>query len=253
MFRRAKVGQVFDLPFSRPSRAGRRPAPHTRGFTLVEMMIAVTLVAAIITGLLMAMRTGLTAYEKVNQRLEDNRRVMGLDQALHRQFGGMMPVTGDCGAGGPKVAAFNGDAASVRFVSSFSLAEGARGYPRVVEYVAASDPHGGVRLMMNERLYSGPSSVAPQCANNIFPPVQVTPQSVEMAGKLAYCRFGYRVPVPDSPMGAEWLALWTRPDLPRAVRVEMMPLDPNPSRLPMLTLNVPVHVTRFVAAAYADQ
>ena len=56
------------------------------------MMIAITLVAAIITGLLMAMRTGLTAYEKVSRRLEDNRRAMGLDQALHRQFGGMMPV-----------------------------------------------------------------------------------------------------------------------------------------------------------------
>ena len=216
-------------------------------------MIAVTLVAAILTGLLMAMRTGLTAYEKVNRRLEDNRRVMGLDQALHRQFGGMMPVAGFCGAGGPKVSAFNGDAASVRFVSSFSLAEGARGYPRVVEYVAAPDPHGGVRLMMNERVYSGPASVAPLCVSNTFPPVQVTPLSVEMAGKLAYCRFLYRVPVPDSPLGADWIAVWQRPDLPRAVRVEMMPLEPNPSRLPMLTLNVPVHVTRLVAGVYADQ
>jgi prepilin-type N-terminal cleavage/methylation domain-containing protein len=234
--------------------AGFRPA-FSRGFTLVEMMIAVTLVAAIITGLLMAMRIGITAYEKVNRRLEDNRRVMGLDQALHRQFGGMMPVTGYCGAEGPKVSAFIGDAASVRFVSSFSLAEGARGYPRVVEYVAAPDPHGGVRLMMNERIYSGPYSVAPACVNNIFPPVQVTPQSVEMAGKLAYCRFTYRAPLPDSPMAAEWAPIWQRPDLPRAVRVEMMPLEPNPSHLPMLTLNVPVHVTRLISAAalYVDQ
>jgi general secretion pathway protein J len=227
---------------------------RTRGFTLVEMMIAVTLVAAIITGLLMAMRTGITAYEKVNRRLEDNRRVMGMDQALHRQFGGMIPMAGYCGLNGPKIAAFNGDAASVRFVSSVSLAEGARGYPRVIEYVAAPDPNGGVRLMMNERVYSGPSSVAPQCVNNILPPVQVTAQSVEMAGKLAYCRFAYRAPIPDSPLGGEWFPTWQRPDLPRAVRVEMMPLGPNPSHLPMLTLNVPVHVTRIVVdGVYADQ
>ena len=216
-------------------------------------MIAVTLVAAIITGLLMAMRTGLTAYEKVNRRLEDNRRTMGLDQALHLQFGGMMPVSGECGVGGAKVPAFNGDAASVRFVSSFSLAEGARGYPRVVEYLAAPDPNGGFRLMMNERIYSGPASVAPLCVNGIFPPVQLTPQSVQMAGNLAYCRFGYRMPVPDSPLGAEWVREWQRPDLPRAVRVEMMALDPNPAHLPMLTLNVPVHVTRLVAGVYVDQ
>ncbi len=217
------------------------------------MMIAVTLVAAIITGLLMAMRTGLTAYEKVNRRLEDNRRTMGLDQALHLQFGGMMPVSGECGVGGPKVPAFNGDAASVRFVSSFSLAEGARGYPRVVEYLAAPDPNGGLRLMMNERIYSGPASVAPLCVNGIFPPVQLSPQSVQMAGQLAYCRFGYRMPVPDSPRGAEWVPEWQRPDLPRAVRMEMMALDPNPAHLPMLTLHVPVHVTRLVAGVYVDQ
>ena len=164
-----------------------------------------------------------------------------------------MPVTGFCGMGGPKVAAFNGDAASVRFVSSYSLAEGARGYPRVVEYVVAPDPNGGVRLMMNERIYSGPYSVAPLCANFTFPPVQVTPQSVEMAGRLAYCRLAYRVPIVDSPLGAEWVPVWQRPDLPRAVRVEMMPLDPSLSRLPMLTVNVPVHVTRLVSTPYADQ
>jgi general secretion pathway protein J len=230
----------------------RRKTP-SRGFTLVEMMIAVTLVAAILTGLLMAMRTSLTAYQRVSTRLEDNRRAMGLDQALHRQFGGMMPVTGECGVGGPKVAAFNGDAESLRFVSSVSLAEGSRGSPRVVEYVAATDPNGGFRLMMNERPYSGPSSVAPQCVNQTFPPVQVTGQSVEMAGRLAYCRFLYRVPVPDSPIGADWVPVWQRPDLPRAVRVEMMPAAPNPSKLPSLTLNVPVHITRLVAGVYADQ
>jgi general secretion pathway protein J len=227
-------------------------AKSRAGFTLIEMMIAITLVSAILTGLLMAMRTSLTAYQKVSQRLENNRRAMGLDQTLHRQFGGMMPVTGECGIGGPNVAAFNGDAASVRFVSSVSLAEGSRGYPRVVEYVAAPDPHGGVRLMMNERLYSGPSSVAPLCVNQIFPPVQVTPQSVEMAGKLAYCRFSYRVPVPDSPMGGDWIPVWQRPDLPRAVRIEMMPAVPNSSQLPSLTLSVPVHITREVAGEYAD-
>ncbi len=35
--------------------------------------------------------------------------------------------------------------------------------------------------------------------------------------------------------------------------MEMMPLQPEPARLPMLTLNVPVHVTRLLNAPYADQ
>jgi len=232
-----------------------RTAGRNRGFTLIEMIIAVTLVAAIITGLMMTMRTSLSAYQKVNQRLEANRRAMGIDQAVHRQFGAIMPVRGQCGGNGPLVSAFSGDINWVRFVSSSSFAEGARGYPRVVEYVVAPDPNGGVRLMMNERIYSGPAALEPLCFNQTFLPVQVAAQSVEVAGKLAYCRFGYRAPLPDSPMAADWRPAWQLPDLPQAVRVEMMPLPAGgpTSGLPMLTLNVPVHVTRFVLYSYADQ
>jgi general secretion pathway protein J len=246
------------VPASRPRRfaAGAPgsvvPAGSSQGFTLIEMIIAVTLVAAIISGLLMAMRTGLTAYQKVGARLEANRRTMGIDQALHRQLNGMMPVIADC-IDGPRLAAFNGDLGSLRFVSSSSLAEGARGYPRVVEYAVVPDPQGGVRLMMNERIYTGPSSLASLCGAKGFLPVRLTPQSVEMAGKMAYCRFAYRKPIPDSPLGADWLPLWQGTDLPRSVRLEMLPLEADPSHLPMLTLNVPVHLTRLLLYPYADQ
>lgn len=226
---------------------------RSAGFTLIEMIIAVTLVAAIVTGLLMSMRTGLAAYQKVNARLDDNRRAMGLDQALHRQLGGMMPVTMQC-PGGPRTAAFIGDPASLRFVSSSSLAEGARGYPRVVEYTAVPDSQGGERLMMNERIYAGPSSLLPLCAAQGLAPVAVTPQSVELAGKMAFIRFGYRKPIPDSPMGGDWMPAWQGvPDLPRAVRIEMMPLASDPAHLPMLTVNVPVHLNRLLLFPYVDQ
>ena len=154
-------------PILRPNRdrqGAATRAPRSSGFTLIEMMISVTLVALIIGGLLTTMRTGVTAYQKVTQRLEDNRRVMGLNQALHRQLGGLMPVLVQC-PGGPSVSAFSGDPLSLRFVSSASLAEGTRGYPRVVEYVIVPDPQGGLRLMMNERIYAGPSSLVPVCAN----------------------------------------------------------------------------------------
>lgn len=226
----------------------------SRGFTLIEMLIAVTLVSAIVTGLLMTMRTALTAYQKVNLRLEDNRRVMGLDHALHEQLGGMMPVTSQCPAGGAKVSVFSGSSAWMRFISSSSLSEGARGYPRIVEYAVAPDPDGGgVRLMMTERLYTGPASLAPLCADGNFVPVQVAGDSVEMAGKLAYCRFAYRKPIPDSPLGGDWLPAWQDPNLPRAVRMEMMPIDSGPTHLPRLTINFPVRVTRLMLNPYADE
>ena len=60
------------------------------GVTLIELMIAITLVAAISTGMLMAMRTSLITLEKVDARLQSNRRVMGAEQILARQIGGLM-------------------------------------------------------------------------------------------------------------------------------------------------------------------
>jgi len=233
-------------------RSFRQSRSRSAGFTLIEMTIAVTLVAAIISGLLISMRTGLAAYQRVNQRLDDNRRAMGLDQALHRQLGGMMPESAPCGVGAARIPVFDGTPSWLRFVSSSSLADGARGYPRIIEYLVDLDPRGGVRLMMNERVYSGPASLLPLCANNGFLPVTLNPQSFEMAGRLAYCRFGYRVTAPDFVSGGDWLPVWQAPNLPRAVRIEMAPIDSGPSRLPMLTVNVPVHITRDVLGPYAD-
>jgi hypothetical protein len=206
--------------------------------TLVELMIAITLVAAIVAGLLFAMRTSLLAYQKLNGRLEDDTRAMRIEQALERQISGLVPLVRDC----PGI---KGDEQSLRFVSAYSLAEGSRGYLRVVEYVVAPDLSGsGVRLMMNERLYSG------RCSPD---PPRMDGESIEAAGKLKYCRIGYREFFPDNMMAGNWVALWDRRTLPGAVRIEMTPMDVSVTRLPMLTVNVPIRITRDLGAAYVDE
>jgi len=63
-----------------------------RGFTLIEVMIAVTLVAAISTTMLFAIRTALITLQKTDDRLMSNRRVMSVERILGNQLGGVMPV-----------------------------------------------------------------------------------------------------------------------------------------------------------------
>ena len=217
------------------------PVRSERGVTLVELMIAITLVAAIIAGLLFAMRTSLLAYQKVNGRLEDDTRTMRIEQAVERQISGLVPLVRDCPA-------LRGDSQWLRLISSYSLAEGSRGYLRIVEYVVAPDPSGrGVRLMMNERLYNGP------CVKD---QPQIAGDSTEAAGKLAYCRIAYREFFPDNMMAGNWVPSWDRPTLPGAVRIEMAPVegsaDGSAMRLPMLTVNVPIRITRDLGAEYVD-
>lgn len=222
-----------------------------RGFTLIEMMISITLVAAISAGMLMAIRTSLITLQKTDDRLQSNRRVMSVEQILSRQLGGVMPVMGACSTGGT-VPVFNGNAQTLHLVSSYSMAEGARGYPRVLELQVLPAEGGTVRLIVNESLYSGPLSTAPFCASGTFSPGQANPQSFVLADRLAYCRISYQQRNQESMMGENWLPVWNQPNLPAAVRVDMEPLIPDPARLPLVPVTVPIHVNREVMSQYTD-
>jgi prepilin-type N-terminal cleavage/methylation domain-containing protein len=229
-----------------------------RGVTLIELMIAITLVAALSSGMLIAIRTSLMTLEKVDNRLQDNRRVLSVNQILSRQIGGVMPVMGQCGSSGGegfsgRLAAFNGNQQTLHLVSSYSLAEGARGFPRVLELQVIPADGGGVRLIVNEALYTGPRSLSLFCIDNQFRPGQATPQSFVLADRLAYCRISYQDRPPDTPpMGGKWLQAWTLPELPAAVHFDMAPLIVDSSRLPLLSVTVPLHITREVLSPYAD-
>jgi len=222
-----------------------------RGFTLIELMISITLVAAISAGMLMAIRTSLIAMQKTDDRLQSNRRVMSVEQILARQLGGVMPVMGACSTGGT-VAVFNGNPQTLHLVSSYSILEGARGYPHLLELQVIPADAGSVRLIVNEFLYTGPLSTAPFCAGGIFSPGQATPQSFVLADRLAYCRISYQQRNQDSLMGETWLPVWNQTNLPAAVRVDMAPLIPDPARLPLVPVTVPIHINRDVNVQYAD-
>ncbi len=221
-------------------------APHPEsGVTLIELLIAITLVATLSVGMLMAMRTSLITLEKTDARLQANRRSMSVQQILARQIGGVIPVRGAC------VPIFNGSEQTLRLVSTYSLAEGARGYPRILEFQVIPADGGGVRLIVNEFLYTGPVSTSLICGDS--PLVQATPQSFVLADRLAYCRFSYHEIIPESMIEGRWLPMWNQINLPSAVRVDLAPLVVDPARLPLLGVTVPIHINRDVLGPYVDQ
>ena len=148
---------------------------------------------------------------------------------------------------------FNGTDQTLFLVSSFSMAEGSRGYPRLLSMQVVPSDRGGLRLIVNEDLYTGPYAIMPLCAAGVFLPVGVKPESFILADRLASCRIAYLERRQDgSPLGGAWVSVWQRPDLPQAVRVMMEPLAPDPARLPLVNVTVPIHVTREVMAPYVD-
>jgi len=218
----------------------------------MELMVAITLVAAIATGMLMAMRGGLLSLNKIQSRLEENRYALGIQRILTAQLGGAIPVRTNCN-GQYSPFAFRGNASALQMVSTFSISEGTRGYPHIVEYQVAPDQGGTVKLMVYERLYTGPASTACFCGETVA--IQGSPQFLMAAGRLAYCRFSYREMDPDSRFrGPNWSQSWGMPNLPTAVRIEMAPAAPDPTRLPVLSVTALLRVNRFIDdPPYEDQ
>ena len=230
-----------------------------RGVTLIELVIAVSLVALLSLGMLFAMRVGLTAMDRSNATLMANRRVVSVQRILESQVANMMPVPALCSGGqGPasKIAFFQGEVQTMRFVSSYSLHEGDRGLPHILEFqVIAGENGAGVRLVVNERIYSGPLSTGAFCqalqpgAPATFIPIEVGPLSFVLADKIAYCRFSFKEHQPPYGEG-RWIARWSKPFFPLGIRVEMAPLDPTAGHLQLLTLTMPVRVFRDPLARY---
>lgn len=230
--------------------------PGRRGVTLLELLIAVTLVSLLSVGMLMAMRVGLDAMEKTNSRFTTNRRVLGAQRVLYQQVAGMIPVSSKCGPGNPLY--FQGTPTSMRFVSSYSLEEASRGYPRILEYAVIQGERGaGVRLVVRETFYTGPMSLAPFC---VGAPVQAGiggPSWFVLADKLAYCRLAYQIrdvrnPSSSAVSGRAWAHVFDGKVPPTAVRFEMAPLTPEPGRLQIAGMTVPVRLTLDPSVKYKD-
>jgi hypothetical protein len=226
----------------------------------MEVLIAVSLLSLLSVGMAIAMRVGLSATAKANQRLMDDRRVAGTQRILEQEIAGFMPVKAMCGSGeggapGGAVQFFQGESQSMRFVSTYSLQQAWRGLPQILEFqVIPRDDGKGVRLIVNEHVYTGPQSTGAFCMGpGRYMPIEPGPASFVLADKLAFCRFTYLSPaVPPAPM-PQWVGMWMGPKWPMAVRVDMEPLGDDAVRLRPVTITQRIRVNRSPEIEYVDQ
>jgi len=240
---------------------------NRRGVTLLELLIAVSLLSLLSVSLLMALRVGMDAMERTNRRLMHNRRVARAQRILEEQIAGFMPLVAECVVEPEqptvKMPFFQGEPESMRFLSSYSLNEGSRGYPQILEFqVIPGENNRGVRLVVNERLYTGPLSAGAFCMGMgpdpisrapvpLFRPIEVGPHSFVLADRLAYCRFSYRE-TPPPPAPPRWIPRWVQTQWPRAIRIEMAPLEPDRARVEPMELIAPLRVDKIPMTEYVD-
>jgi prepilin-type N-terminal cleavage/methylation domain-containing protein len=238
------------------------------GVTLIEILVAVTLLSLLSLGVLVAMRLGLTTMDKTDARIVSNRRVIGARRILENEIDGFMyaqAIYQPQPLQQMPVMFLEAQPQRLRFVSSYSLEEASRGRPRIVVLEVIPGERGeGVRLILNEVLYTGPYQTGQMITaiervvgspNPVvhFSDSPASPQSFVLADRLAYCRFSYLEARPVPPLRL-WRPDWVDPaHLPLGVRVDMASLDAPGADLHQTTLTLPLMVSRQPGGDYADQ
>jgi hypothetical protein len=235
------------------------------GVTLVEILVAVTIVTLIAAGMTIVLRVALDGSAKAQNRIASNRKVMGVERVMREQIANLVAVNTSCQpqastAGVHSQILFEGKPDHMRFVSAYTLNEAARGMPRLVEYAIIPGAERGVRLVMNEIVYGGPRWLVPVCLgydteNGLrvpqFAPIAVTGASFVLADQLASCRFAYRDDH-DPQKGPQWTQSWARAEWPAAIHIDVVPLVPNPALLQTSSLTVPVAVNPLPDQEYHE-
>ena len=243
-----------------------RQVGSRRGVTLIEVLVAVSLLALLSVAMLIAMRVGLSALGKADAKLMENRRVAGAQRVIEQELEGFMPTIAQCvAATGQRTSIpfFQGELSAMRLVSTFSLGQGWRGRPQILELaVIPGDQGRGVRLIVNEIPYS-PDAAGMLCMGRapdpqahalipLFRPIEAGPGSFVLADKLEFCRFLFLAPGPPPNFLAGWTPRWVLPSWPLAIRIELGPLAVDGSRLQPITVTVPLRVTRSPEIDYVD-
>jgi hypothetical protein len=237
--------------------------------TLLEVLISVTLLAIMMVGMTIAMRVGLAAYSKTTDKLMENRRVAGAQRILQAELEGLLPSMPGClgmeGGSSTRFVFFQAEPEYMRMVSTYSLQEGWRGAPQILEFFIIPGEKGrGVRLVVNETPYT-PFAAGNFCLGTMvdpafgitvprYPPApQATATTFVLADKLASCKFSYysRSKDANDPY-PKWLPKATGLGWPLAIRIDLAPLDADLANLQPISIVAPIRMHRAPDIPYVD-
>jgi prepilin-type N-terminal cleavage/methylation domain-containing protein len=238
------------------------PSNRRSGVTLIEMLLAISLLSLLSVGMLISMRIGFNTMEKVDSRLVSDRRVSYARRIVEDEISGYIYTIASFHPQPDRgmIVGFNQwEPQTMRFVTAYSLQDAWRGRPQIaaLQVIPGADGR-GVRLIVNETPYTGPDQAGQTIASIDqdstvnYIPVVAGSQSFVLADRLSFCRFSYLQPIPAEPFQI-WRPDWVqRQMLPQGVRIEMAPLDTSPADLHVSTVTVALHVNTTPGTTYAD-
>jgi len=194
---------------------GTRPRPLLRrslGFTLLELLLALSILSIILAVVAGALRVTVRAWEKGEHVLSVQQRSRTILDQVRRQLGSTVVLFG--GREEEPLVAFSGGPRQVEFTSSLALASKANAAAFHVTYVVEPGPDGRMRLLLYE------DAVEPGDYLSDRPLAHGSEPRV-LAGDLEDLFFEYLGEGGEGP-DLQWAPTWeprAPADSPRAVRV----------------------------------
>jgi prepilin-type N-terminal cleavage/methylation domain-containing protein len=122
---------------------------RARGFTLLELLISMTLLVVIVVITMGAMRIGSRSVAAGEKRMEEQERFRTVLSILDAQIQSQVPLSYD--EGGGRKYHFRGDGKSLRLSTNYSIWGGGKGYV-IVDYRVEADGTGNEILYASERI-----------------------------------------------------------------------------------------------------
>lgn len=207
-----------------------------KGFTLLEMIVAVTLVVMMAVGIWSILRTSLQAWSRGTEYIDASQRQRNILDMVRKQVASAYPLTAPSDPAFPVVGnpIFHGTETSLRFISLNSLRFHDSPGLTLVNFEVTQDLQGAFILQEGEQRYLGrmPDSESEMDL----------PGTIPLFGNLTQCYFEYLSDDAEESWVSEWDAQ-ERGQLPEAVSIDMTSTD-----IDGVTRNrniiVPIHATQ---------
>ena len=215
---------------SDPTAAKIRHSSLEGGFTLMELLVSMTIISLLSTTILFGWRIAAGAWGRASELVEEQRRVSAIHQVLEMQIAEMLPVSPWLGQGNLSVF-FQGEPQTARFLSRYSLLTRSRSGLYRIEYQIVDAGDGSHQLLVNEIPVgnadeSGSLLIGqeqhPDETKWQFAPFERTPQTRVLLEDLEEAHFEYYRPASALGEGG-WVPEWTGGglELPRAMAIRL--------------------------------